>query len=333
MIHDGVSIIVCGFNAVGRIQPTLKALQQQRFSGGKIDWEVIVVDNASTDGTSIIAKKIWIENPVTEFRIVLEEKPGLIYARHKGLSESKYEIVSFIDDDNWVEERWVEKVYNIFCLDKEIGACGGSSEAVFENEKPDWFPAYENSFAVGRQADESGYIENKKGFFWGAGLSFRKSLWQELMKRGFENLTIGREGQNITAGEDTELCYAFRLLGCRLYYRHDLTLKHYMPSARMNFSYFIKMNKGFGKANVRLNCYRVLLYPQNFKLWQWWYEWAATVKKIVQLTAVIIFNSNKQVIQKAKVSRAYWKGYASQTIKDRGKLKSMIEEIQRVFNR
>ena len=327
---NGVSIVICCYNSEKRIENTLIHLQHQKFDK-PLHWEVILVDNASADNTSSSAAEIWKRNPVTELRIVKEDTPGLMHARHRGLAESKYEIVSFIDDDNWVEEKWVEKIQRIFSSDAQIGACGGSSEAVFETTQPAWFSDNENSFAVGKQAHETGYIEDKKGFLWGAGLSFRKSLWQELLRRGFKNLTIGREGQNTTAGEDTELCYAFRLLGYRMYYQQDLTLQHFMPSARMNFSYFEKMNIGFGKANTRLNCYRVLLYPETFRLRPWWYEWAVATKSILKLTAIINSTSDQQVKQKAKAERAYWKGYAFQTMKDGPKLKSMIAEIKRVF--
>ena len=331
MQPEGVSIIICGYNAANRIQPTLNALQQQQFSREKINWEVIIIDNASTDNTSLVASEVWKKNFVTAFRIVREEKPGLMHARHKGLSEAKYEIVSFIDDDNWVEPFWVEKVVSVFSIDKNIGACGGSSEAVFETVQPDWFSTYENSFAVGKQAEATGYIENKKGYLWGAGLSIRKSLWQELLKHGFKNLTIGRDGKNVTAGEDTELCFAFRLLGYRLYYRQDLTLKHYMPLARMNFSYFKKMIIGFGKTNVRLNCYRLLLYPESFKFREWWYEGLVAIKSILKLSVAIIFISDQQAKLKAKVNRVYWIGYALQVMKDRKQLKSMTVEIKKVF--
>ena len=89
----------------------------------------------------------------------------------------------------------------VFKSDEMIGACGGSSIAVFEKVKPDWFPLFENGFAVGKQANESGYVHDTKGFLWGAGLSFRRSLWIEPKNRGFKNLTLGRQGKNITAGK------------------------------------------------------------------------------------------------------------------------------------
>jgi glycosyltransferase involved in cell wall biosynthesis len=326
MKHDGISIIICGYNAEKRIVPTLEALQQQKFSDKKISWEVVFVDNVSTDNTAGIANETWSSNPVTDFKIVNEAQPGLMNAREKGLSEAAFEIVSFIDDDNWVEAFWVEKIYEIFSENENIGACGGRSQPVFEKSQPEWFERYQQSFAVGRQADSSGVIDNAKGFLWGAGLSFRKKLWVQLKNKGFQNLTVGREGKNINAGEDTELCFAIRLLGFNLYYKEDLLLKHYMPESRMNFEYLEKMAAGFGKAYARLNCYRVLLNPGTFNLNAWWYEWLVAEKNILMNSIRLFFNKNNSAVQYSKYIRAYNKGYARQVWED----KSLAKEINRL---
>ena len=327
---NGVSIIICAYNAAKRIIPTLQHLQKQQFSK-PVDWEVIVVDNASVDNTSVIASEVWNQDPVTNFSVVREEKPGLMYARQRGLESANYEIVSFIDDDNWVESRWVQKVADLFAMNEKIGACSGKSEAVFESVAPEWFPFFEDSFAVGRQANESGIVDDKKGYLWGAGFSFRKSLWFTLQKKGFKNLTVGRQGKNIYAGEDTELCYAFRLLGYQLYYNNDLSLKHYMPEGRMNFSYLEKMSKGFGMANVHLNCYRAMLYP-GFKLNAWWREWLSAIKEIIRQFFISIFSTDKRIIWKARTRKAYWKGYATQTWNEKSLVKRYVASVNDIFS-
>jgi glycosyltransferase involved in cell wall biosynthesis len=326
---SSISIIICCYNAASRITPVLHALQKQKMKN-LLPWEVVVVDNTSTDNTAIIARQTWDLNPVTEFRVVTENRPGLMNARQAGLKAAKFNIVSFIDDDNWVEERWIEKVHEVFSSDQSIGACGGRSIPVFEKNCPDWFHFYENNFAVGRQMERSGYIDEETGFLWGAGLSFRKSLWEELQIRGFVNLTIGRQGKNITAGEDSELCYAFRLLGYRLYYRDDLFLKHYMPEGRMQFSYLERMTIGFGKANARLNAYRILLEP-NFQLHRWWYEWLVAVKNVFVLLPLVLITSNKVKKWEKRILRAYNRGYAIQVWSDKSEINVMIAGVKKIF--
>jgi len=170
---NGVSVVICCYNAEERIVPTLQHLQRQEFNHS-INWEVIVIDNASIDGTINSAKGTWDKKPVTDLFVFQEGNPGLMNARRRGCEEARYEIISFIDDDNWVESQWVQKVYDLLINNSKIGACGGKNEAVFSNKIPIWFDLFENDFAVGKQADESGVIDETKGYLWGAGLSFKK---------------------------------------------------------------------------------------------------------------------------------------------------------------
>lgn len=314
---DGLSIIICCYNARERIIPALEALQKQVDPG--FPWELVIVDNASTDGTGDIALQTWAKNPVAPINVVREEKPGLIHARHKGLETARYEILSFIDDDNWVEDHWVIKVMEVFNQDPAIAACGGQAVGYFEKNEPAWFARYSRSFAVGKQRESSGYVEKERGFLWGAGLSLRKSLWIRLRGTGYQNLTVGRQGKSMMAGEDSELCFAFRLMGYRLYYRDDLLLQHYMPDGRMRFPYLLAMTYGFGLAQARLNCYRVLLDP-GFKFHSWWYEWLAAQKKKLGISARLLSPGKKEK-EELQVERAFFSGYARQLWRDKNKLK------------
>jgi len=329
---NGISIVVCCYNSAQRIVPTLQHLQQQEFSKA-LNWEVIIVDNSSTDQTARIATQTWNKNSITDFVIVNEDKPGLMHARMKGLMHARYDIVSFIDDDNWVEPGWIEKVNDLFSQYPNIGVCGGRNEAVFEDTPPEWFDKFKEAFAVGKQADNSGIIDGKKGNLWGAGISLKKSVWEELIKREHTNLTSDRKGSTLSSGGDTEICYAFRLLGYNLYYEDDLLLKHYMPAGRLKFSYLEKLYEGFGKAYARLNCYRVILYPDTFKLFPWWYEWGVASKKVISNYLLSFLAVDKEKKWTARTQKAYWKGYALQMLKDRNKLKLYISDLQSVFKK
>lgn len=72
----GISVAVCCYNSSGRVPGTLEYLAQQQVSK-KIPWEIIVVDNASTDRTSKAARDSWPENAPCQLRIVKEPKRGL----------------------------------------------------------------------------------------------------------------------------------------------------------------------------------------------------------------------------------------------------------------
>jgi len=271
-INLGVSVIICTFNGRNRISSTIEHLQRQE-TGKELKWEVIVVDNASTDKTDEFVNAFWMNKNVTEFKVVRENNPGLINARIKGIREAKYGDISFIDDDNSPDRNWVTAVFQTFSMHPEIAACGGKNVPVFETTAPDWFPLLAQSFACGDQlSGGSGYIET----LWGAGLCIRKSAWNHLIENGFKNHLAGRTQTDLLAGEDSEICLGLRLAGFKLWYNSDLTLKHFIPAIKLELNNVLTMTEGFGKSEVVLRVYRCLLNPTMHIRSNWFIEYLAT---------------------------------------------------------
>jgi glycosyltransferase involved in cell wall biosynthesis len=304
---NGVSIIICCHNSEKRIVDVLTHLQLQKFDR-KVDWEIILVDNASTDKTTETARQVWNKNPVTHLKIVDEKEPGLIYARLRGVRETLYDIISFIDDDNWVEPHWIEKVFTIFENDEKIGACGGKVIAGFENGAPAWFTDFQSNFAIGDQQKESGYVHKNRGFLWGAGLSVRKCLFQEIQKKGYKWTMTGRKGNLLLAGDDSEICKAVVLMGHKLYYEKSLTLVHYMPEERLTDKKLTGMNYGFGLGMPYLFLFDMKIQKKKFYLVRFGNLIAWSAKSL------LINSIRKRNTLKTQVTRSYFKGIVIGTL-------------------
>ena len=254
--ENHVSVVICCHNSSARLGPTLEHLLRQDVPPD-LAWEVVVVDNASTDETGPVARALWPDGAPAPLRVVSEPKPGLIHARRRGLSEARYEIVSFLDDDNWAAADWVRRVAEIMAADPRVGACGGRTEAVTEITPPPWFTNYAAWFAVGRQGEDVGDITWRRGRLWGAGLTLRKKAWNDLTENGFEPTLSGRTGKKMTAGEDTEICYALRLAGWRLWYSEELVLRHFIPAERLTIAYLTRLRCGFGRQSTGFDPYLI----------------------------------------------------------------------------
>ncbi len=328
MAKKGVSIIICCYNSSSRITTTLNHLQKIHSQG--IPWEVILVDNASTDDTSAKSKMVWETNPVTGFQIVEEQKKGLMNARIKGVASSSYDFVSFIDDDNWIEEDWVHKVFTILNENPEIAACGGSADAVFESTPPPWFSEFSISYATGMQQNKSGFVQPQKGYLWGAGLTIRKQAWEELFSSGFSSLLSGRSGKALTAGEDSEICLAFVLRGWKLWYEESLKLQHYIPAFRLKLDYLLKMYEGFGKAEVILSLYRGLIDKKLANKSSWLLQCISSLKKLFRAGLKNVSSAPNSKVR----NMALWKlqkGYTLELITNRNKYLSAEKKINTYF--
>lgn len=252
----GISIVICCYNSETRIEKTLEALQAQVVSSD-LKWEILLVDNNSKDKTVEVSRTFWNRKNVTTFRVVEEPEPGQAYARRRGIKESAYDIISFIDDDNRVCNNWVSLVSEIFDAHPECAACGGIGRAVFEREEPFWFKRYQDNFAIGAQGNKTGYVEEKRGYLYGAGFSLRKESYDLLIASNFPGIQTGRLSKiHRGGGEDSELSFCLVILGYKLWYDERLKFDHYMPQSRLTIEGLIELQKGFGRDEVVLSIYR-----------------------------------------------------------------------------
>ena len=150
VLDNGVSVVICCHNSAERLPDTLRHIAAQQVSDG-VAWEVIVVDNASTDNTKYVANDHWAVNPIAPFQVVHEPILGVSHARATGLAKPRFEYVSFIDDDNWVSSDWVQHVFEIVDANTSVAALGGRSSVVTDGQLPVWFERFAGNYAIGAQ--------------------------------------------------------------------------------------------------------------------------------------------------------------------------------------
>jgi glycosyltransferase involved in cell wall biosynthesis len=253
----GMSFVVCCHNSACRLSDTLAHLAAQRVPAGAA-WEVVLVDNASTDSTVETARRIWGVGPAP-LRFVEEGRHGLTRARLAGAAAARYDAMTLVDDDNWLAPDWSAVALDALRAHPEAGALGGQSAAVPEIPPPVWFLPFAENFAVGAQAPASGDVTKSRGYLWGAGLVIRRAAWEDLLGAGFEFLLGDRTGGHLRSGGDTEICHGLRLRGWSLRYEADLFFRHFVPETRLRWRYFRRLFRSFGAASVVLDTYRLAL--------------------------------------------------------------------------
>ena len=257
-------MIVCCYNSKERLPQTLRHLSAQVVPLGFL-WEIVLVDNASTDSTSRTAKLIWSDlGSVAPLVIVHEPKAGLAYARKAGVLQSKYDIIIFCDDDNWLGKDYVLNAITIMHENPSVGVAGGSNTPAWEGapQFPCWFFSCADMYAVGIQGENNGDI-TKRGYLWGAGMVIRGSLLRNLYANGIEPLLLGRSSNALLSGDDSEICNWYMLAGFRLWYDNRLQLTHFIPSNRQSLEYVSGMRRGFAAAAPILRAYQLLIKRRN----------------------------------------------------------------------
>lgn len=259
-MERGVSIIICCFNSGDRLPETIRHIADQKVRNDLL-WEVLIVDNASTDNTQAIAQKLLdaLFASGINGKLISEKEAGLSHARKAGIDAASFHYALFCDDDNWLSDNYVQDAFDLMEGDATFGACGGKGIAHFEVAEPGWFNNFKRSFAVGSALKNSGVITDTMSFLTGAGMMLRLEAWGEILAAGFASLLSDRKGKELSSGGDLEICAMLRLSGYRLYFADQISYKHFIPRERLTEAYLKRLLIGIAKANVTLTAYHYLL--------------------------------------------------------------------------
>jgi glycosyltransferase involved in cell wall biosynthesis len=293
----GVSVIICCYNSSTRIVPTLEHLLKQKVPE-QILWEVIVVNNASTDNTVEVVKKTWNGNNFqTPLYIVDQPIPGLSFAREKGIEKAGYEYLLFCDDDNWLDENYISNVFKILKENEQIGALGGLGFPYFETKPSNSILKYAGTYATGTQGAGTGEVGYPQ--VYGAGCTYRKSAIINLFQSGFKPQLTGRNGNALLCGEDHELCYALFLSGYKIWYSDKLTFFHFIPNSRISVDYVKRNLLGFAHSSFVLSIYKILIANKERKRpkYKSKWEWVVAVKAMFLIKNILQAKNKDELLK------------------------------------
>ena len=228
-----------------RLPETLAHLARQNISGHQ-KWELLIIDNASTDQTAEAARIIWknLKQESGILRILHESRPGQQFARLRGVKESRYDLIIFCDDDNWLDPEYLNLAWEIMCSDETIGAAGGFNQpATDAGQYPDWFGSYSDKYALSIPGTPTGDVSSR-GFILGAGMVSRKKLFLDMYQDKYPSLLKGRKGESLSTGDDFEYCKRLLLRGYRLFFSEQMILTHFIPRERLTIEYRDRLMQG-----------------------------------------------------------------------------------------
>ena len=225
-----LSIVICTHNRANLTRDAIVSVLAQDFPKSK--YELLIVDNASTDHTRKMALEFFEAYPNVLY--VFECNVGLSYARNRGWQEARGKYIGYLDDDAKASKEWLKVAAKISRTIKPA-AFGGPTFAFYNNPKPMWFKDEYESYTLGNNTRP---ISNEE-FIIGGNMFIRRDLLKSL---GGFNPQLGMAGKKIAYCEEIDFFIRLRrwLPAAVLYYDPDLFIHHLVRKEKMELRNFPK---------------------------------------------------------------------------------------------
>lgn len=225
-----VTVAICTWNRAAMLDRVLAHLRTLRVPAGT-DWEVLVVNNNSTDDTDAVIGRHVGALPL---RRAFEPQAGVALARNRAVAEARGDILLWTDDDAFPEPDWVEQTLAAFKqFDAEM--VFGRVDPLWEaGGPPSWYsPKFAGMFALIDLGEPPRVVTDPRVVGFNVNMAFRKEM---LAKIGPYREDIG--SGRMAGGEDIDLFQRAHQAGVTIAYQPAAAVRHFLPASRCTKSFY-----------------------------------------------------------------------------------------------
>ncbi|MEM9090819.1 MAG: hormogonium polysaccharide biosynthesis glycosyltransferase HpsE [Cyanobacteria bacterium P01_F01_bin.53] len=243
-IASDFTIVIATYNGGDRIGGVLDHLRCQ-IGTSDLVWEIIVVDNNSTDNTADIVRQYQQDWPSNiPLRYEFEAQQGAGFARHHGTKVANSPLIGYLDDDNLPWINWVRSAYRFGLKHPNVGVFGSRIRGKFATAPPEHFERIAALLALtDRGPRPIPYRPEAKILPPGAGLVVRRQAWLDNVP---DERTLTEKFGEREAGEDLEVVLRIQQAGWAVWYNANMWMHHEIPGHRLTREYLVVLCRGIG---------------------------------------------------------------------------------------
>jgi GT2 family glycosyltransferase len=248
-VQCDVSVVVSTFNRGDRLEPALRALLSQRCD---VRFELIVVDNNSTDTTAAVVKRFARETSGL-VRYAFEPRQGLSHGRNTGIALARAHVIALTDDDVRVAPDWIQAIARAFESFPDVDYAGGRVLPVWLAPPPPWLTTAHWSPLALQDYGPEPLVSNRNRAIClvGANLAFRRRVFDTV---GLFSPALGRVRDGIGSTEDHDMQLRAWRAGLQGLYAPSIVATAEVTPDRMTKAYHRRWHHGHGRhcAQMRL---------------------------------------------------------------------------------
>ena len=245
------TVAIPTYNGSNRLPLVLDKLKAQTGTE-KIRWEIVVIDNNSSDHTAEVVREYQVDWPSPyPLNYCFEPQQGLTFARQRAIQFANGKFIGFLDDDNLPASNWVAAAYYFGKKHPHVGAYSGQIHGDYEVEPPENFSSIEPFLAIRQHGDRPHLFEpDKLRLPPGAGLVVVQQVWLDCVP-STPNV-VGQVGKSFARGDDYEPLLHMYKAGWEIWYNPLMEIDHQIPQWRLERDYLLSIARGSGLATCKL---------------------------------------------------------------------------------
>lgn len=231
-----VTVLICTRDRALQLETVLGSASRMRIPTG-LRWELVVVDNGSSDGTADVVRSFVGRLPA---RVVREDAAGLSNARNRGVAEARGRYICWTDDDVLIDEGWLEAYVAAFSRHPEAAVFGGRIVPVLEQPTPAWFARLADFWPLSTLLARRDFgptpipLDFEAGVApWGANFALRAA---EQRRVRYEP-GLGVSPNHRRVGEEAEVIFQMLKGGASGWWVPDAVVRHIIPLKRQTLDY------------------------------------------------------------------------------------------------
>jgi len=306
-----ISAVICTHNRANYLRKAIRSLVNQTLP--KEEYEILVIDNASTDNTREIILGEF--SHISNLRYIYENKLGANHARNIGLANSAGKYVAYLDDDAIASDQWLEKILNVLHTCKPtVGCVGGRVELIWESVRPLWLSNELLGWLAMINWTAQPAVLSGTQYLASVNIAFPKRLLEDM--GGFDP-RLGRRGSNLLSNDEILIQRQLQSRGYELYYDPSIVVSHHVSASRLNRKWFVRRAFWQGVSDIKMQ--QILCPPKSRELLQ---GAVAHIRKIMKdmcgghIFPAAVYNHIRAMKLGAMMSCAYGVGIVVQAIRE-----------------
>jgi glycosyltransferase involved in cell wall biosynthesis len=238
-----ISVVICTYNRALYLPAALDSLYNQQIN--KDSYEVIVVNNNSSDNTESVCNHFIATHTDAHFIYLNEPNQGASFARNTGAAIAQSPLLCFMDDDAIAHANYLSLIIDFFKTHEDAGGLGGRIIPKYIPAEPVWMSHFVSSLVGNFDYSKEITVFSPNKYPLESNMIIKRVDFN--LVNGFNTALPGVKGTLRIGGEGKEFFLKLKALGKTIYYHPAIIVDHVVETQKLTPEYLYRVASGIGR--------------------------------------------------------------------------------------